>query len=265
MDSIIAQNTWSVLTERLLEPLNGVGPIRLLDAGSGSGSIALWLIKNYPDIKWEATLLDSSMEALSVAGKLAIREGLGKNISTMHGNILKMPFPAESFDLVMNEGVMDHFDPRMRQKAFSEMSRITKTNGRLMVIVPNALNPFYRLQKTLNEYNGTWKYGFEKGYTLWELTQIFKNLNFTDIRTTGDSILRDSQCVFDLILAAVHWRGMAPAGNGRRASKEADGFKIVAGGVNGVRRIIEYGDVSISRRIGRILARNIGIIGRKRL
>lgn len=267
LERIIAQSMWSVLTKRLLEPLNGDRSIKLLEAGCGSGAVALWLIKNYGDIKWEVTLLDSSMAALSVAHKLAVKEGLEKNIKIIRGDMLEMPFPDESFDLVMNEGVMDHFDTGTRQKAFYEMARITKANGKLMVIVPNAVNPFYRLKKALQEYNDTWKYGFEKGYTFWELKRIFKSLNFSEIRTTGDSFLSDSKGLFRLILPAGNGRKIMSEGKGRFDAKANERLKIPGNGNSvkkGVKKMIRYIDLTFSRHLGRILARNIGIIGTKK-
>lgn len=256
LEWIIARSMWFVLTKRLLEPMNGVRSIKLLEAGSGSGSVAMGLIKNYGNIEWEVTLLDSSMGALSVANKLAVREGLEKNVKVFRGNILEMPFPDESFDIVMNEGTMDHFDTGIRQKAFSEMARITKAGGKLMVIVPNAFNPFYRMKKALHEYNGTWKYGFEKGYTYWELKRIFKSLHFTDIRTTGDSFLSDSKGLLGLVLAAVTGRQIMVAGR-RSLFARIDGRLKIPG------KIIKYLDLTLSKYCCRILARNVGIIGRK--
>lgn len=44
MERIITRTTWSDLPKRLLEPLNRDRSIKLLEAGCGSGSIALWLI-----------------------------------------------------------------------------------------------------------------------------------------------------------------------------------------------------------------------------
>jgi ubiquinone/menaquinone biosynthesis C-methylase UbiE len=264
LEMIIARTTWSDLTKRLWEPLNGDHSVKLLEAGCGSGSIALWLIENYKDIRWEVTLLDLSAVALSVAHKLAVKKGLEKRIKIIRGNILEMPFPDESFDLVINAGVMDHFDTGMRQKAFYQMARTTKANGKLMVIVPNALNPFYRIKKALQEYNGTWKYGFEKGFTFWELKRIFKSLNFTEIRTTGDSFLSDSRDLFGLILAAVNGRKIMSVGKGRFVAKINERFKIVRNSVKEVKRMIKYSDLTFSRHFGKILARNIGIIGRKK-
>lgn len=264
MERIIARSTWSDLTKRLLEPMNGDRSIKLLEAGCGSGSNALWLIKNYGDIKWEVTLMDSSMAALSVAHKLAVKEGLEKRIKIIRGNILEMPFPDESFDLLMNEGTMDHFDAGMRQKAFYEMARTTKANGRLMVIVPNALNPFYRMKKALQEYNGTWKYGFEKGFTLWKMRRIFKSLNFTDVQTTGDSFLSDKKGLFGLILAAVCVRKKMSVGKGRFVAEADERLEILGSIIKEVKRIIRYSDLTFSKHFGKILARNIGIIGRKK-
>lgn len=56
----------------------------------------------------------------------------------VQGNILDLPFENDSFDLVFNNGVLEHFlDPKDRTQALKEMVRITKPLGRVLVTVPN--------------------------------------------------------------------------------------------------------------------------------
>ncbi|MBI2670925.1 methyltransferase domain-containing protein [Candidatus Woesearchaeota archaeon] len=73
---------------------------------------------------------------------------LSKKYGTVRmGNVVNIPFKDNMFDLTYNSGVIEHLDnPR---KAINEMTRVTKPNGLIVIIVPNKCCLFYQIYKTL--------------------------------------------------------------------------------------------------------------------
>lgn len=68
------------------------------------------------------------------------------DVEIVQGNILDLPFENDSFDLVFNNGVLEHFlDPKDRIQALKEMVRITRPLGRVLVTVPNGQHILERI------------------------------------------------------------------------------------------------------------------------
>jgi hypothetical protein len=76
-----------------------------------------------------------------------------------NASILDMPFADGAFDLVWNEGVLEHFQPADYQKAISEMVRVTRKY--ILIDVPYAKSKPYVLSKKWLEQNGLWVWGYE--------------------------------------------------------------------------------------------------------
>ena len=100
---------------------------QLLHAGCGSGQVDTRL-HDYVDI----TAVDISPEALH----RYTREN-PKVKSVKHADILDLPFPDKSFDGAYNLGVVEHFEHDQLAKLFSEMGRVTKPGGKVVVFWPH--------------------------------------------------------------------------------------------------------------------------------
>lgn len=90
---------------------------KVLDAGCGEGA----LVEKYRGM-----------------GKNII--GIDLNVSNEYvqmGDILKMPFAEESFDLVLFLDVIEHLDVRDQPAAFIELKRVLKKYGKLIISIPN--------------------------------------------------------------------------------------------------------------------------------
>lgn len=61
------------------------------------------------------------------------------------GNMFDMPFEDDYFDLTFNAGVLEHFSRTEVVAALKEMERVTKSNGKVVVAIPNHYCPVYRL------------------------------------------------------------------------------------------------------------------------
>jgi ubiquinone/menaquinone biosynthesis C-methylase UbiE len=106
-------------------------------------------MREFQEYPLNATLVDFSPTALDFARKNAEKNGVRASFTL--ADVLRLPFPDESFDIVWNEGVNEHFDREKRQLVFSEMARVCKVGGQVIVIVPNTLNLPYRLWKKVLE------------------------------------------------------------------------------------------------------------------
>ena len=108
---------------RLLAPLRG--DERVLDAGTGAGALALGLAP----LVGEVIGCDIVTELLAEARKLA--SGLA-NVSFVEGDIYALPFEAGDFDIVGTIRTLHHLEHP--ERAFTELVRVTRPNGRLLVI-----------------------------------------------------------------------------------------------------------------------------------
>jgi dolichol-phosphate mannosyltransferase len=99
---------------------------KLLHAGCGSGQVDT-------DVQTHAkvTAVDISVPAL----QMYAREN--PTATTMRADILDLPFPDASFDGAYNLGVVEHFEGAQLEKLFSELARVTKPNGKVVLFWPH--------------------------------------------------------------------------------------------------------------------------------
>jgi len=262
LNKIIENDNYYKLLKRLMGSLNNCCEIKLLEAGCGTGSRSVALIKDFSYINWEVTLLDSSDKALTFAKRLAIENGLMARITLVKGDVLEMPFPDRYFDIVWNEGVNEHFAGRERQRVFEEMVRVTKNGGRTIVVVPNALNLPYRVRKRILELRGAWEYGFEKPFTFWELKNIMEKLNLYKIKMGADKIFVALPDFLKSIFAFSKRKDKfqtiryAPTAGGRVIKPVKMMIKLIIS-------ISRIADVVLVPVFGRLMGSNIGISGVK--
>lgn len=99
----------------------------LLHAGCGSGQVDQ-IIQNEMNI----TAVDLSRSALRLYQK-----NNPKAAGVRHASIFSLPFPSSSFDGAYNLGVIEHFDDEQIGKMFSEIDRVLKPNGKLVIFWPH--------------------------------------------------------------------------------------------------------------------------------
>jgi SAM-dependent methyltransferase len=114
---------------------------QVLEAGCGSGkfSFAFALLGH------RVTALDFSVDILKnlEAAKTALEKDVGPlDVVTLQGDLENLDLPDNQFDLVMNEGVVEHWlDTTARRRVLETMVRVTKPGGTVAVIVPNGNHP----------------------------------------------------------------------------------------------------------------------------
>ncbi|MEO0647179.1 MAG: class I SAM-dependent methyltransferase [Cyanobacteria bacterium J06650_10] len=97
---------------------------RILDLGCGTGTLIQRLLHLAPEI--ETFGLDPSTEMLNIA-----RQKLPKSVELRLGSADNIPFPNESFDLVISTNAFHYF--RNPSQAIQEAQRVLKPNGRVVI------------------------------------------------------------------------------------------------------------------------------------
>jgi ubiquinone/menaquinone biosynthesis C-methylase UbiE len=98
---------------------------RSLEIGAGTGYFSLNLLQ--AGVVREATCTDISPGMVSALAENA--ERLGLNVKAARADAESLPFPDESFDLVLGHAVLHHL-PDLR-RAFSEFHRVLRPGGRI--------------------------------------------------------------------------------------------------------------------------------------
>lgn len=130
---------------------------KLLDVGCGIGQYVT-----------DARILGFNAEGIDISPK-AVEIGMQRGEKIKLGDMRKMPYKNETFDVVIAGGSMEHFPET--SKGISESSRVLKKEGILLGNVPNRYTIFV-LTKHIQQLLGIWKCGYEKSFT----TEYFKSL-----------------------------------------------------------------------------------------
>jgi len=154
---------------------------QILESGCGSGAISMKLSEHNNEI----FLLDLSPNALARAISNFRKASIDcKFVIT---DLFKMPFGDNQFDIVFNQGVMEHFkitgvDPT---PGIKEMLRVVKQNGILVISVPAYFSPLhiiYLFFKIFGLVEKFWPYEDQEFSHKKELFQMLKAGGCTNIK-----------------------------------------------------------------------------------
>jgi len=197
IDEVIDSDSCYNMLKRLVGSMPNNG-LKILEVGCGSGVNTLALLKDSQgNPTGFASLVDFSSIALTFARKNA--EKNGNHANYVLADAFKLPFADETFDIVHNAGVNEHFRGEKRQLIFNEMARVCKRGGQVIVIVPNAWNLPYRLWKKVFEMQGRWEYGLELPFSAFELERRLKDAGLTPIKVSGEGTLASLSFLIRLI------------------------------------------------------------------
>jgi ubiquinone/menaquinone biosynthesis C-methylase UbiE len=115
----------------------------ILEAGCGGGQFGLALATK----GLRAFELDFSRQMLrnvhAAAQRLGQRNG-HMLFDTVQGDITALPASDARFDVTFNEGVIEHWTaPEDRIRILSELARVTKPGGQVVVCIPHNCHPLY--------------------------------------------------------------------------------------------------------------------------
>jgi 2-polyprenyl-3-methyl-5-hydroxy-6-metoxy-1,4-benzoquinol methylase len=136
---------FSKVFEKDLKHIIKIRKGKILEPGCGSGIMSARLAKQGYDV----TVMDFSKNALKTAEENFLK--IGAKGKFVEGDIFKMPFKKESFDVVWNQGVIEHFDdvPLVVKK----MNDLIKKKGCLVLYVPAHNSPLHIVYRILSALN----------------------------------------------------------------------------------------------------------------
>jgi SAM-dependent methyltransferase len=105
----------------------------LLDLGCGTGRFTLPLAERVKAVSG----LDLSPMMLTTARKKLADRGLAADLR--EGDMAALPFPDESFDVVVSMLALMHIPREDRQQVFHEVARVLRPGGRLLIGVKNSV------------------------------------------------------------------------------------------------------------------------------
>lgn len=123
-------------------------PEKILDVGSSSGWLLFEISKRFPSSKCFG--IDVYQKAITYGKQLY------KNLSLIHADAHKIPFPNETFDVVICTEVLEHVvNP---EKVLKEIRRVLRSNG-IAVIEMDSGNWLFKIvwHWWTNIRNGAWK------------------------------------------------------------------------------------------------------------
>jgi len=114
---------------RVLRHLRPFKPRRILDVATGTGDLAIGLMKLNPD---SVVGLDLSPGMLAQADVKVRRKGLGAQIQLMEGDSEQLPFARDHFDAVTVAFGVRNFENL--EKGLAEMARVLKSGGQIAIL-----------------------------------------------------------------------------------------------------------------------------------
>jgi ubiquinone/menaquinone biosynthesis C-methylase UbiE len=113
--------------QRAYEVLNPTGDEKILDLACGTGSLEEIILKKHP--YQHIVGFDITKEMLLVASK---KSKVHPNVRFLCGSASKLPFAAESFDIVVCSNSFHYF--REPTKVLAECHRVLNPDGRLIIL-----------------------------------------------------------------------------------------------------------------------------------
>jgi len=127
------------LRDRLLDTLTWRGDEEVLDVGCGRGLMVVAAAKRLTTGRafgidlWHTE--DQTGSSADNARRNATLEGVGDRVEIRDGDATEIPFPSGFFDVVLSSFCIHNiYDPESRGKAISEIARVLRPGGRLILI-----------------------------------------------------------------------------------------------------------------------------------
>jgi len=194
------------MVRNLIEEADLLPGETVLEVGTGTGTLVRWLA-NHTQGKNPILGVDINPFLLREAKVLASQDELTQKIEFREGNAEALPFPDNSFDVVMSVTVMEEVNA---EKMMTELVRVTKPGGRVAVIVRAYDRPVFfnlplakELRARIEDQRG-WAPGVaELGCADASLYWRFNKSGLTEIKRFPQLAAFDSIAMFEMIQS---WR-----------------------------------------------------------
>lgn len=114
-----------------------LGSGKLLDAGTGPGTLVRDIARAFPQLQVYG--IDLSEEMIQLARKHARREQLEERVHFDSGNIAHLPYPDQSFDLIVSTISMHHWHEL--EQPLRDLYRVLRPGGRLWIYDARFIKP----------------------------------------------------------------------------------------------------------------------------
>lgn len=143
---------------------------KALDLGCGTGNYTIELKKRGFDVIG----LDASEGMLEIAG--------ARGLNCIKGNAYSLPFPDESFDLVLSVTMFEFIHEP--EKVIAEIHRVLKPGGEVIIGTMNGRSSWFFFKRLKSLFVET-AYRYARFYTPRELKLLLKNGGFTEVECAG--------------------------------------------------------------------------------
>jgi ubiquinone/menaquinone biosynthesis C-methylase UbiE len=133
------------------------GGVKIVEVGCESGITSLILSD-----KFDKTLLDLNPLSIELAKKLFTH--YDKTADFIIADMYDMPFANESYDIVFNAGVIEHFTRKEIIDALREYKRILKKDGIIFIGIPNQFSFPYKSAQIVRRVFRKWQFPHEYCY-----------------------------------------------------------------------------------------------------
>ncbi|ASC73136.1 2-methyl-6-phytyl-1,4-hydroquinone methyltransferase [Halomicronema hongdechloris C2206] len=145
---------------------------RALEPGAGNGEFTLRLAQSGADI----TGIEIAPKQVAIASR---RLASYTNATVIEGDVGHLPFPEASFDAVVGNAVLHHFDP---SQTLPEFYRVLKPGGYCFFTEPNMLNPQIAVEKNIKWIGRRLQNSpDETAFFRWQIARLLKRNGFREI------------------------------------------------------------------------------------
>lgn len=124
------------------------------------------------DLFSNITIIDISRRAIEIAKRNF------PNKKFLVGDICKLPFKNNSFDVIVSLSTIDNISYKKVNAALKEIKRVLKPKGKLLITIDNKENLLYSFFYFLNKYLKFTKYYQDRCYSRQEIIKLLDKHNF---------------------------------------------------------------------------------------
>jgi ubiquinone/menaquinone biosynthesis C-methylase UbiE len=150
----------------------------ILEVGCGSAFQSLALAERGGVV----SLIDISAHTIERASASFIAKGQPAPYCYVC-DALNSKIPDNKFDFVWNMGVIEHFPDNGKMQLIREMVRMTKPQGKTIIMVPNMLCWPFQIAQAYGKLRGSWRYGTEDDMSPGRLRYLCRRVNIHKCHT----------------------------------------------------------------------------------
>ena len=130
-NTFTAPGKWQALQQTIIDLAQFQSGEAVLDVGCGTGTLAL-IAKERVGTAGRVCGIDPGPKQITRARHKALRAGL--SIDFQVGAIEQLPFPDQSFDIILSTLMMHVLPDDLKSRGLAEIARVLKPGGRVLIV-----------------------------------------------------------------------------------------------------------------------------------